>query len=342
MDEKITGNPLKNNVLYYPYINLPQTEWLTRMLLYYEKVGTITPPIYKTYPSKFSPYTRDLIKEGLVTQVFPYEYVHGVKRFSESFTEYIDSLGPEVGQRRRLFHLPPKPFQSNSMKIHISKMETICEYLVHNGLSENIDGQWYQVEISTALDFMSYLAAIIGQVDEAGFTPITDKIMPLNRLAKSVSIDARTENRACKLRLQLLKNVLPSPKQPLSPADILGFKMKHGDKLTEFRFYIEKSILDILKQQNSDLRLREIDLFNQKAKEDIEEIKVSMHKFGWITVGFANLYALLSEIPVIGVPLKITQSVYNVVMGSYSTTTKPIKNTPLLYAAIAQKELLRV
>jgi hypothetical protein len=312
------------------------------MLLYYEKVGTITPPSYKSYPNKFSPYTRELITEGLVTQVFPYEYVHGVKRFSESFTEYIDSLGPEVDERRRLFHLPPKPFQSNSMKIHISKMETTCDYLVHNDLAEKIDGQWYQVEISTALDFMSYLAAIIGQVDEAGFTPITDKIIPLNRLVKGSSIAARTENKVSKLRLQILENVLPSPKQPLRPADILGFKMKHGDKLTEFRFYLEKSILDILKQPNNDLQLREIALFSQKAKEDIDEIKASMHKFGWVTVGLANLYAFLSEMPVIGIPLKITQTVYKAATGSYSTTTKPIKNTPLLYAAIAQKELLRI
>lgn len=207
-------------------------------------------------------------------------------------------------------------------------------------MAEKEDGQWYQVEISTALDFMSYLAAIIGQVDEAGFTPITDKVIPINGLVKARSIDARTENKVSKLRIQLLQNVLPAPNQPITPEDILRFKIKHGDKLTEFRFYVEKSILDILKQPNDDLRLREIAIFNQKAKEDIEEIKASMHRFGWISVGLANLYAFLSEIPVIGVPLKITQTVFKAATGSYPTTTMPIKSTPLLYAAVAQRFFL--
>ena len=39
-------SPIRNNVLYYPYVNLPESAWLIRMLLYYDKVGTITPPSY--------------------------------------------------------------------------------------------------------------------------------------------------------------------------------------------------------------------------------------------------------------------------------------------------------
>ena len=41
--------PIKNNLLYYPYINLPENTWLTQMLLYYDQIGTITPPLYKHY-----------------------------------------------------------------------------------------------------------------------------------------------------------------------------------------------------------------------------------------------------------------------------------------------------
>ena len=99
---------MKNKVLYYPYINLPQSDWLNRMLLYYEQVGTITPPAYKTYPSKFNSYTRELIREGLVRQIFPYEYIHNVEGFAESFEEYVSSLGPQLTERRRSFHLPQK------------------------------------------------------------------------------------------------------------------------------------------------------------------------------------------------------------------------------------------
>ena len=40
-------SPIKNNLLYYPFIDLPETTWLTRMLLYYDQIGTITPLLYK-------------------------------------------------------------------------------------------------------------------------------------------------------------------------------------------------------------------------------------------------------------------------------------------------------
>ncbi len=217
-------SPMKNNLLYYPYINLPENTWLTRMLLYYDQIGTITPPIYKSHPNKFMPYTLDLIKENLVIQVFPSQYVYSIDRFAESFEEYIDSLGDGLISRRRSFRKQDNPFHPNRVKIHVSKMEPLCDYLVRNRLAQKADNQWYDVEDSTALDFMSYLAAMIGQVDEAGFVPVTDEAFLLNRLVKSISHDVRVENTIGEIRTQLLKNLFPAPAQPIKASDILRFK----------------------------------------------------------------------------------------------------------------------
>lgn len=333
-------NPVKNNLLYYPYINLPENTWLTRMLLYYDQVGTITPPIYRRYPNKFMPYTLDLIKENLVVQVFPSEYVYGIEGFAESFEEYIESLGEDLIFRRRAFRKQDNPFRPNRVKIHVSKMEPLCDYLVRNRLAQKADNQWYDVEDSTALDFMSYLAAMIGKVDEAGFIPITDEVFPLNRLVKSISSDASLEDKTGKIRTQLLDDLFPAPAKQVKAIDILRFKERHGDKLSAFRNHIESTIIDILNITDNDLRKRRIALSIQKAKEDIEEIIDTMREHGWVTIACANFYALLSEIPVIGVPLKITQKVYKAATDSYSTRVNMVKETPLLYAAVARKELL--
>lgn len=333
--------PIKNNLLYYPYINLPESNWLTRMLLYYDQIGTITPPTYKRYPNKFMPYTLDLIKENLVIQVFPSQYVYGIERFAESFEEYIDSLGDNLISRRRSFRKQDNPFHPNHVKIHVSKMEPLCDYLVRNRLAQKADNQWYDVENSTALDFMSYLAAMIGQVDEAGFVPITDEAFPLNRLVKSISHDARVENKSREIRTQLLTNLFPAPTQPLKAGDILRFKEKHGDKLSELRNHVENAIIGILNIDDNDLRQRQIALFNTESQENINELITAMNEHGWVKTSFTNLYALLSEIPVIGVPMKVIQKVYNASTDSYSTNIKMVKETPLLYAAVAQKELLK-
>jgi len=335
-------SPIKNNLLYYPYINLPENTWLTRMLLYYDQIGTITPPLYKRYPNKFMPYTLDLIKENLVIQVFPSQYVDSIKSFAESFEEYIDSLGDNLISRRQSFRKQENPFRPNRMEIHVSKMEPLCDHLVRNRLAQKADNQWYDVEITTALDFMSYLAAMIGQVDEAGFIPVTDEAFPLNRLVKSISYDVRVESKTGEIRTQLLENLFPAPAQPLKAFDILRFKERHGDKLSVFRNHVENAIIDILNTTNNELRERRIALFNTKAQEDIEEIINAMREHGWITTACAKFYALLSEIPVIGVPMKIVHEVYNTATGTYSPNIKMVKETPLLYAAVAQKELLKI
>lgn len=330
---------IKNNLLYYPYINLPENTWLTRMLLYYDQIGTITPLDYLDHPNHFMPYTLELIKENLVIQVFPSQYVNGIEGFAESFMEYIESLGDNIISRRRSFRKQEAPFYPNRVKIHVSKMEPLCDYLVKKRLAQKVDDKWYDVENSTALDFMSYLAAMIGQVDEAGFIPITDEIFPLNRLVKSISNDVRVEIKTRQIRTQLLNNLFPAPTEPLKAFDILRFKEKHGDKLSVFRHYVETTIVDILNIKDKDLREERVARFNAKAQEDVEEIVSSMQGQGWVTA-CTNFYALLSEIPIIGVPMKIVREAYNIATGTYSPNIKMVKETPLLYAAVAQKELL--
>lgn len=34
---------MSNKILYFPYINVPDTAWFSRMLLYWDEVGAIIP-----------------------------------------------------------------------------------------------------------------------------------------------------------------------------------------------------------------------------------------------------------------------------------------------------------
>jgi hypothetical protein len=60
-----------NNILYYPYINLPPTDWAIRTLLYYETIGTIVPNSYLNRINSFEPFMRQLVKEELVLPISP-------------------------------------------------------------------------------------------------------------------------------------------------------------------------------------------------------------------------------------------------------------------------------
>ena len=62
-----------DKLLYYPYINLPETNWTVRVLLYYDEVGSIVPQQYFYAPEEYNPYMRNLIQEGLVNPINPIE-----------------------------------------------------------------------------------------------------------------------------------------------------------------------------------------------------------------------------------------------------------------------------
>ena len=92
---------MKNKVLYFPYINVPNSDWFTRMLLYWDEVGAIVPYDYIEYPEKLREHTRSLVEACLVRQVIPGEHIHRIPSFRDSFSEYLNALNEEVMNKRR-------------------------------------------------------------------------------------------------------------------------------------------------------------------------------------------------------------------------------------------------
>ena len=60
---------MKNKVLYFPYINVPNSIWFTRMLLYWDEVGAIVPYEYIDNPEKLDSHTKSLVEAELVRAV---------------------------------------------------------------------------------------------------------------------------------------------------------------------------------------------------------------------------------------------------------------------------------
>lgn len=44
------------NILYYPEINIPRTEWAIRAFLYYDEVAAIVPYKYNMEPDSYEPF----------------------------------------------------------------------------------------------------------------------------------------------------------------------------------------------------------------------------------------------------------------------------------------------
>ena len=62
---------MANNLLYFPYINVPKNSWTIRSILYWDNVGAIVPQIYKERPNKLERDMLNFVQQDLIQQVFP-------------------------------------------------------------------------------------------------------------------------------------------------------------------------------------------------------------------------------------------------------------------------------
>ena len=60
-----------SRVLYFPYISVPQTAWFSRVLLYWDEVGSIVPSPLANDLRQVSPYMGELVSAGLVRPIIP-------------------------------------------------------------------------------------------------------------------------------------------------------------------------------------------------------------------------------------------------------------------------------
>jgi len=340
---------MRDKVLYFPYIDVPQSAWLTRMLLYWDTVGTIMPYQFVNEPEHLDDHTRSLLQEGLLTQVFPSNYIDGIPNFSKAFVSYLESLGGELDGRRAQFRarlsrpLPGRPRRHReihieklgAIPIHLEKTSSLADELVDMRLARRIEYPWLSVEARTAEEFMYYLATVLGRHRELQFAPATDELIHLRRLASLVASEERIERPLHALRLEVLEDVLPSPGRAVSVSEIARFKERHGNQLRKFRRSIEKELTNIAAITDPQLQQRQIELLKEGLVEEVEDIQSKL-KSTWPNLLFGKLCAVLGEIPLIGGVPGLMHAIYEAFGSSEPADT----SSPLAYAAYARKELL--
>jgi len=82
---------MSSKALYYPYINLPKKEWTFKTLLYWDSMLSIVPSSYIQNPNNLDPFMLDLVREGLVEQIFPIDFLHKINNYDEIFINFIEN-----------------------------------------------------------------------------------------------------------------------------------------------------------------------------------------------------------------------------------------------------------
>jgi hypothetical protein len=322
---------IRNNVLYFPYIAVPNTVWFTRILLYWDRIGSIVPYDYIENPELHDEYTRSLVEANLVVQVMPGMYLYNAPNVTPSFLEYLETAEPVLDARRESF------LQGRAVPIHMEKLQDLGNELIWLGLASFQHYPWYSVEKETADDYMGYLATILGRFPDLGFAPITDQIRCLTGLISSNHPSHLLDREINSMRLQILEEALPAPAMPLRAYEIERFKDRHGEQLSRFRRKIELELTNLADINNLNLQRRRLQLVKEEIRDETADIRSKMEAQGWRNIVFGKLCALLAAIPGISPIPKLINAVYKAIAGDNSVDNK----APLAYAAYAQKELLK-
>jgi len=319
---------MEANTLYFPYISVPKSTWFTRILLYWDKVGSIIPSDYIYKPKALGEHTRSLIERGLVVQIFPGEYLGSIPQFVSSFEDYLKGLGTDLDQRRQMFQ------NNNTFRIHMEKMGPIEDLLREKGLAAIERYPWFNVEANTANEFMAYLACCLGQLTKS--MPITDNESNLDVFIKSQSNASSIDKERNILRMEILERVFPAPKHPLTAEEIENFKIKHGDKLRSFRRAVEREILSVAELQDLSHRAERLKLFEEEVEEQVDEIRRVLKESGYEDIILGKLCPVIGAIPGAHYIFGLANAIY----GAFEERNEPIPASPLAYAAYAQVELL--
>jgi hypothetical protein len=339
---------MADSVLYFPAIRVPQTEWFTRVLLYWDKIGTIVPFEYVDDPDFLRPFTADLLAAGLVSPVTPDAWMQqmGADNYMQSFLDLVEA-DPEL--------ITGAPLERReTVRIHSEKTGTgLAQALVSLGLARHVGGpewsSWFDIEKVTGNLLMAFLASILAQREDEPMDPITDStdcLAAFTRLPphQTNGVVAATDS----IRMAFLNDILPAPVGRIEPADLADFKSSHEKLLVGFRNEIEQRVVAAAAIDDARLQARQLELSRRDLQNQLEEITARMNERDWSRLALGGLGGVVAGalmladatvtggvLTLAGSSLGLTTAVYSAFGGRRSK--EQILGRPLAFAALAQQ-----
>jgi len=329
---------MTNEVLYFPNVRVPRNEWFTRVLLYWDRVGTIVPQ-FLSY--RLPAYMRELVGAELLTVVEPQEHLGApeVGEFNELFRGFVAA---RVGESPRL----TQSFSDgNTAPLFAEKLsQPLARDLCDLGVARRVGGFEYEVEESIAYAYMAHLARFVGS--RRGMQPITDERTNLEAAVLAGAADEREG-----VRVEVLEAVLPAPANPPPLHELVDFKASYRDLLVSFRHRVEATVIDIASIADAGMREARKELAIRALTEERDEIAKRLAEAGWSQVSFGALCELTAAAfggvaavatgePMVGAAALFALLAAGSRVAGDRDSDHDLLNAPLAYAALAARQHL--
>ncbi|MEO7214310.1 kinase [Mucilaginibacter sp.] len=274
-----------SKLLYYPYINLPRTDWTLRTLLYYDNIGSIVPQEYFYAPTRsYDEFMLELVQSELVTPINPIDVLDNPWTATEPFLQLVENNLEKLLDAQNSFRRGGRGDIHNDKfsraAIHADKFDGNIFYgLEQLGLAERTNEQWYSVEQKTANNLMNFLATLISAKTDR--LPTTDYIRP--SYFKSSFYQEKQK------RETILTQLIPFP-QEIDLNKLLRFKEQHSTLLTSFRTRVEQIALNPSIIEGTPLFYQHLAELTQRK----EELSARMNESNFNGVIFGTVCGLIS------------------------------------------------
>jgi hypothetical protein len=324
--------------VYFPYIEVPESPSLTRVLLYWDSLASIVPADVSV-----SARMRKLVDLELVEMLDPGFHERFIHRdeFRVRLRGLLDNL-PGHGLA------PPRRSGPDSARISVGKGTWgIWAELEERGLvripetTRNRHRGWIYAHRDFASLYMALLAATLGEAGDVRRVPVTDQRAYFRLVDDGVG--TATDASIDRVRAGVLHHVLPAPDGPVDHAEVAAFKAKHGEALRRLRRTVETEVLDCARELDSEWRRRRVEQAAKRLAAETEEVRRRMDEWRWPSLK-NSMCAVALGVPAIaaavgtGHPgLAPTGAVPLIVEVAKAAFDNEHESEPMFYAALAQQ-----
>jgi hypothetical protein len=331
-----------DSVLYFPQVQVPQGDWLARVLLYWDQVGTIAP---RYLGQRFPSYMTNLRAAEQLEVVHPEEHLDraDIRSFDETFTTAVTQ------ELRRDPELCASFEAGRTYDLYIEKISDDLAMELHFlGVAGNRRGFFVEVEENVALCYMAHLARFLGE--RVAMQPITDHLDRLSALEFGRTREVLA--RRSELRFEILSEILPSPSSPPPPRELARFKGKHGELLRRFRRRVETELTNLAVIEDREMQDDQKSMTIADMKDEIEEISRRLEEQVWGQIELADL-STLAAVSIGGVAAAFghqyvgeASALFGLLSLGASTSGRhrqragSVAGMPLAYAAFARRKFI--